>query len=121
MPKAWLWTSDTNHATSLQLSQSRFLHPAAPAPLLQAPAAGTKGLTLLQTPGEAVMKQKCHWTSPQLPPRLLLLLLSHVGHFTIRCTQVRRHTPLASLPLIFLNTHFLDMPHTKPDDVPARR
>lgn len=47
MPKAWLWTSDTNHAMSLQLSQSRFLHPSAPAPLLQAPAAGTKGLTLL--------------------------------------------------------------------------
>lgn len=27
------------------------------------------------------MKQKCHWTSPQLPPHLHLLLLSHMGCF----------------------------------------
>ena len=68
MPKAWLWTSGTNHATSLQLSQKPVVHPSAPALLLQAPAAGTKGLTLLQTPREAVMEQKCHWTSPSFLP-----------------------------------------------------
>ena len=103
MPKAWLWTSGTNHATPLQLSQKPVPPPLSPCPAPAGPSSRDQRPDTLTDPKRGCDETEMSLDFPQLPPHPLLLLLSHVGRFTVRGTQVRRHA--LSIPPSYIFKH----------------